>query len=86
MRKIEEHERKKYLITDYMLDGRLGKIAMITSFQKFDIKIFIDTDNKLVDGRSISQNVASLHILVHDVINFLYYEHWTEERKYFYVY
>ena len=83
MRKIEEHERKKYLITDYMLDGRLGKIAMITSFQKFDIKIFIDTDNKLVDGRSISQNVASLHILVHD---FLYYEHWTEERKYFYVY
>ena len=25
------------------------------------------------DGRSISQNVASLNILVHDVINLLYY-------------
>ena len=27
------------------------------------------------DGRSISRNVASLNILVHDVINLLYYEH-----------
>ena len=27
------------------------------------------------DGRSISQNVASLNILVHNVINLLYYEH-----------
>ena len=26
------------------------------------------------DGRSISRNVASLNILVHDVINLLYYE------------
>ena len=25
------------------------------------------------DGRSISRNTASLHILVHDVIDFLYY-------------
>lgn len=58
MRKIEEHERKKYLITDYMLDGRLGKIAMITSFQKFDIKIFIDTDNKLVDAVTLKNAVT----------------------------
>ena len=27
------------------------------------------------DGRSISRNIASLNILVHDVINLLYYEH-----------
>ena len=27
------------------------------------------------DGRSISRNVASLNILVHDGINLLYYEH-----------
>ena len=27
------------------------------------------------DGRSISRNVASLHIFVHDEINLLYYEH-----------
>ena len=38
------------------------------------------------DGRSISRNIASLNILVHDVINLLYYEHWTDKRKYFYVY
>ena len=38
------------------------------------------------DGRSISRNVASLNILVHDMINLLYYEHWTVKRKYFYVY
>ena len=28
---------------------------------------------------------TSLNILVHDVIN-LYYEHWTDKRKYFYIY
>ena len=28
------------------------------------------------DGRSISQNVAHLNILVHDVTNLLYYEYW----------
>ena len=28
---------------------------------------------------------ACLNILVHDRINFSYYEHWTEKRKYFYV-
>ena len=38
------------------------------------------------DGRSISQNVAHLNILVHDVINLLYYEYWTDKQKYFYVY
>ena len=27
------------------------------------------------DGRSISRNVASLNILVHDMINLVYYEH-----------
>ena len=27
------------------------------------------------DGRSVSRNVASLNILVHDVIKLLYYEH-----------
>ena len=38
------------------------------------------------DGRSISRNVAHLNILVHDVINFLYYRYWTDKQKYFYVY
>ena len=38
------------------------------------------------DGRSISWNLAYLNILVHDVINLLYYEYWTDKQKYFYVY
>ena len=37
-------------------------------------------------GRSISRKVTSLSILVHDVINLLYYGHWTDKRKYFSVY
>ena len=32
------------------------------------------------DGRSISQNVAHLNIVVHDVINLLYYEYWTDKQ------
>ena len=35
------------------------------------------------NGRSISQNLASLNILVHDLINLLYYEHWTYKWKIF---
>ena len=34
-------------------------------------------------GKSISQNVASLNILVNEMINLLYYKHWTDKRKYF---
>ena len=37
------------------------------------------------DGRSITRNVAHLNILVHYVINVLYYEYWTDKQKYFYV-
>ena len=35
------------------------------------------------DGRSISRNVVSLNILVHDMINLLHYEHWKDKQKYF---
>ena len=38
------------------------------------------------DGSSTSQNVALLNILVHDMINLLYYEHWTDKGKDFYIY
>ena len=38
------------------------------------------------NGIGTSQNVASLNILVHDMINLLYYEHWTGKQKYFYLY
>ena len=37
------------------------------------------------DVRSISRNVTSLNIFVHDVINLLYYEHWTDKCNNFYV-
>ena len=29
---------------------------------------------------------ATLNIFVHDVINLLHYEHWTDRRKYFHIY
>ena len=38
------------------------------------------------DRRSIPQNVDSLNMIAHNVINLLYYEHWTHKRKIFYVY
>ena len=38
------------------------------------------------DRRSNSLNVASLNILVHDVIILLYYRHWPDKRKHFYIY
>ena len=49
---------------------------------KFREIIFLSSGN---DGRSISQNVASLNIICHDVINILHYEHWSNKQKYFYV-
>ena len=30
--------------------------------------------------------LSSLNALVHDVINLVYYEHWTDKLKYFYIY
>ena len=33
------------------------------------------------DGRSISRDLVQLKILVHDGINLLYYEYWTDKQK-----
>ena len=41
---------------------------------------------KNCDCDSNSQNVASLNILIHDIINILYYEHGTDQGKFIYVY
>ena len=48
--RIEEHERKKYLMVgDYMLDKALKKVKEINT-EKFDnTKVLIDTDDKLQD-------------------------------------
>ena len=42
-----------------------------STFSRGKIYFIIQPD----DGRSISRNVAHLNILVHDVINLLYYEY-----------
>ena len=77
------------------LEKRLDKKAMIqyvyTSWTSmfneatFQEILLPSSSAPLWEKYSISRNVASLNILVHDVKNVLYYEHWTEtERKYFY--
>ena len=51
MGKIEEHKGKKYLTADnYLINKVLDKIKGIIGIKKFDdIKILIDTDDKLPD-------------------------------------
>ena len=51
MWKIEEHERKKYLmVLDCMLDKVLDKMKEMTGIEKFDnTKILIETNDKLPD-------------------------------------
>ena len=46
---------------------------------------YVSRDTSPMMGE-VSRNVAHLNILVHDVINLLHYEYWTDEQKYFYVY
>ena len=59
MRKIEEHEGKKYLMTDnYMPDRILGKIKNIIRIEIFDdAKILIDIGDKL------SNNIALKNVV-----------------------
>ena len=47
---------------------------------------YFSRDTSPDDGRSISLNVAHSNILIHDMINLLYYEYWTDKQKYLYVY
>ena len=35
---------------------------------------------------SWTSKFAHLNLLVHDMINLLYYEYWTDKQKYLYVY
>ena len=74
-------KEKKYLITDYMRDGRLGKTAMITSFQKFDFKILIDTDNKLVDAVTLKNALTLIVGIIKDGHKF--YPHLCRVAKIF---
>ena len=52
IRKIEEHEGRKYLmVDDFMLNKVLCKITEVIGIVKFDdTKVFTDTDNKVSDN------------------------------------
>ena len=64
------------------------------------VKVFKNGPSKVVCGRQPLKNLkwyglynkfimswtAHLNILVHDMINLLYYEYWTDKQKYFYIY
>ena len=51
MRKVKEHEGKKYLMADeYVLDKVLDNIKEIIGIEKFDdTKILMNTDDKLTN-------------------------------------
>ena len=63
------------------------------------VKVFKNGPSKVVCGRQPLKNLkwyglynkfimswtAHLNILVHDMINLLYYEYWTDKQKYLYV-
>ena len=52
---------------------------------KKSVNLYVLSTIRPNDGRSISQNVASLNRLLHDVIIILYYEHRKDKQKHFYV-
>ena len=58
-----------------------------TKFWILKTKGYVSRDTSCIIGPGrIIRNVASLNILVHDTIDLLYYEHWTDKWKYLYVY
>ena len=68
MGKIEEHERKKYLmVNDYMLDKVLNKIKETTDIVKFDdTKILVDTDDKLTDYIALKNVLILITCIIKD--------------------
>ena len=69
MGKIGEHEEKKYLVDDYMLDKVLKKhrVKEIIGVEKFDnTKILIDTDDELPDDITLKNVVISITYVIKD--------------------
>ena len=69
MGKIGEHEVKKYLVDDYMLDKVLKKhrVKEIIGVEKFDnTKILIDTDDELPDDITLKYVVISMACIIKD--------------------
>ena len=68
MGKIEEHDRKKYLVVDdSMLNKVLYKIKEITGIGKFDdTKILIDAYDKLRDDITLKNDVILIRCIIKD--------------------
>ena len=69
MGKIGEHEEKKYLVDDYMLDKVLKKhrVKEIIGVEKFDnTKTLIDTDDELPDDITLKYVVISMACIIKD--------------------
>ena len=91
---IKTHYGETILAKVQKLEKTMIKYSSYTNYLRFSLhchhnKILpkdLQLKSKMPnDGRSISQNVAHWNILVHDVINLLYYEYWTDKQKYFYI-
>ena len=72
MRKIKEHEGKKYLIlNDYMLDKVLDKIKEKVGIIKFDdATILIDTDYQLPDYVTLKNVLILITCVIKDDAKF----------------
>lgn len=53
-------------------------------------KLSLSCQDQYVQGGYIlvewSLKTASLNIIVHDMLNLLYYEHWADKQRKFYIY
>ena len=48
-------------------------------------KPYIELEDYRQGVFQLAKTIAHLNILVHDMINLLYYEYWTDKQKYLYV-
>ena len=84
-----------YYFTFHLCDKKVHVMSsvvwnLVTNLFKInDRKLVKDTHREIwflsISRNRISRNVAHLNVLVHDVINLLYYEYWTDKQKRFYV-
>ena len=71
---IKTHYGETILAKIRKLEKTMIKYSSYTNHLRFSLRCH---HNKILpdDGRSISRNVAHLNLLVHDMINLLYYEY-----------
>ena len=82
MGKVKKTEKKYLIVNDYMLDKVLDKIKETTDIVKFDdIKILIDTDDKLPDCITFKNVVILITCIIKDD-GLLYPQIFLEEAFY----